>query len=29
MKDWRVYELYYRREYLSFIAGFIIGALIF
>ena len=27
--DWKAIELQYRREWLSFVAGFVLGAIIF
>ena len=27
--DWKALELYYRREWLAFVIGFILGAIIF
>ena len=28
-KDWKALELQYRREWLCFVAGFVLGAIIF
>ena len=28
-KDWKALELYYRREWIIFVVGFVIGAFVF